>query len=130
MTIYGFRSALAPAPDGPASAAVSAGRLVFVSAQLPGDACGAAGSDAAGDSTAGQARRAFDHLAHQLRATGLGLDTVAALTIHLVDPADLEAVDEVCRACFTEPYPARTVAGATWLPGGARLQVAAVAVRY
>ena len=126
MTLNGYRSALAPPPDGPASAAVSAGRLVFVSAQLPGDGSG----DEHGDAAAEQARRAFDHLAHQLRATGLGLTTVAALTIHLIDLDDLEAVDEVCREYFAEPYPARTVAGAAWLPGGARLQVTAVAVRY
>ena len=126
MTLQGFRSALAPPPDGPASAAVSAGRLVFVSAQLPGGGR----DDEPGGSAAGQARRALDNLAHQLRATGLGLDTVAALTIHLVDPADLETVDAVCREYFADPYPARTVAGAAWLPGGARLQVTAVAVRY
>jgi 2-iminobutanoate/2-iminopropanoate deaminase len=126
MTLHGFRSALAPPPDGPASAAVSAGHLVFVSAQLPADGRG----HVPGGSAAEQARRALDNLAHQLRATGLGLDTVAALTIDLVDPSDLAAVDAVCREYFTEPYPARTVAGAAWLPGGARLQVTAVAVRY
>jgi 2-iminobutanoate/2-iminopropanoate deaminase len=126
MTLHGFRSALAPPPEGPASAAISAGHLVFVSAQLPAGGRG----DERGGSAAGQARRALDNLAHQLRATGLGLDRVAALTIHIVDQADLEAVDVVCREYFSEPYPARTVAGAAWLPGGARVQVTAVAVRY
>jgi 2-iminobutanoate/2-iminopropanoate deaminase len=126
MVLHGFRSALAPPPHGPASAAVSAGRLVFVSAQFPGDG---RGEEAAG-SAAGQARRALDRLAHQLRATGLGLDSVAELTVYLVDPADLADVDEVCREYFSEPYPARSVAGVAWLPGGAHLQIAAVAVRY
>ena len=126
MVLHASRSALAPPPAGPASAAVSAGHLVFVSAQAPGEGPG----DSPGGTAAGQARRALDRLAHQLRALGLGLDTVAALTIHLVDPGDLAAIDEACREYFSEPYPARTVAGAAWLPGGARLQIAAVAVRY
>jgi 2-iminobutanoate/2-iminopropanoate deaminase len=125
MVLHGFRSALVPPPQGASSAAVSAGRLVFVSAQLPHGP----GEEPVGDA-AGQARRALDRLAHQLRATGLGLDSVAELTVYLVDPADLGVVDEVCREYFREPFPARTVAGAAWLPGGALLQVAAVAIRY
>jgi len=126
MTRHAFNSALAPPPSGPASAAVSAGRLVFVSAQLPVEGVGRTATGSA----AGQARLVLDNLTHQLRATGLGLDTVAKLTIHLVDPADLTAVDDACVVYFSEPYPARTIVGAAWLPGGARLQIEAIAVRY
>jgi 2-iminobutanoate/2-iminopropanoate deaminase len=115
-----------PPPSGPHSAAVSAGRLVFVSAQLPVDGRGAV----VGGSAAEQARRALDALGHQLRSTGLSLDTVAAVTVYLVDPADTAAVDDVFAAFFAEPRPARTLVGVAWLPGGARLQIEAVAVRY
>jgi len=125
MVLHGFSSALVPPPQGPASAAVSAGRLVFVAAQPPYGAGAEPGGDAAG-----QARRALEAVAHQLRATGLGLDSVAELTVYLTDPAALVAVDEACREHLAEPYPARTVVGAAWLPGGALLQIAAVAVRY
>jgi 2-iminobutanoate/2-iminopropanoate deaminase len=125
MVVHGFTSALVAPPRGPYSAAVSAGHLVFVSAQLPFGPGEEPGGDAAG-----QARSAFAHLAHQLRATGLGLESVAALTVYLTDPDDLTAVDDVCREHFSEPYPARSVVGAAWLPGGALLQVAAVAIRY
>jgi 2-iminobutanoate/2-iminopropanoate deaminase len=125
MVLQGFRSALAPPPTGPASAAVSAGRLVFVSAQLPDGPGGQSGGSAAV-----QARRALELLGHQLRSTGLGLESVADLTVYLVDERDLGAVDEACLEVFSEPFPARTVAGAAWLPGGALVQIAAIAVRY
>jgi reactive intermediate/imine deaminase len=125
MALHGFTSALVPPPAGPSSAAVSAGHLVFVSAQLPFGPGEEPGGDAAG-----QARRALAHVSHHLRATGLGLDSVAELTVYLTDAADLAAVDDVMREYFSVPFPARSVVGAAWLPGGALLQVAAVAIRY
>ena len=102
------------------------GHLVFVSAQLPLDARGVL----VGGSAAEQARRALENLAHQLRSTGLSMDSVAQLTVYLVDPVDAAAVQSICAALFGEPGPAFTIAGVAWLPEGARLQIAAVAVRY
>jgi 2-iminobutanoate/2-iminopropanoate deaminase len=125
MVLHGFSSALVPPPQGPFSAAVQTGRLVFVSAQLPFGP-----GEEPSDDAAGQARRALDRLAHQLRATGLGLDSVADLTVYLTDPASLNAIDDVLREYFGGPFPARSVVGAAWLPGGAKVQVAAVAIRY
>ena len=125
MVLHGYRSALVPPPQGPSSAAVSAGRLVFVAAQAPPGA-----GEAPGGGATEQARRALGDLAHQLRATGLGMESVAELTVYLTDPAALGAVDEACREFFAEPFPARSVVGAAWLPGGALLQVSAVAIRY
>lgn len=121
-----IRSALAPGPLGAASAGVSAGHFVFVSAQLPLDARG----ELSGGTAAEQADRALENLAHQLRSTGLSLDDVVSLEIHLVHQADRAAVDAALAARFAPPYPAVTLAGVPWLPGGARLQVAAVAQRY
>jgi 2-iminobutanoate/2-iminopropanoate deaminase len=126
MVRHAFGSMQEPPPSGPYSAAVSAGHLVFVSAQLPVDERGAV----VGGSAAEQARRALDALRHQLRATGLSLDAVTAVTVYLVDPADTGAVDDAFAASFAEPRPARTLVGVAWLPKGARLQVEAVAVRY
>ena len=126
MARHAVRSMQEPPPSGPYSAAVSAGHLVFVSAQLPVDGRGAV----VGGSAADQAGRALDALGHQLRSTGLSLDTVASVTVYLVDPADTAAVDDVFAAFFCEPRPARTLVGVAWLPGGARLQIEAVAVRY
>ena len=96
MARHAFRSTQEPPPPGPYSAAVSAGHLVFVSAQLPLDERGAV----VGGSAAEQARRALDALGHQLRSTGLSLDAVATLTVYLVDPADPAAVDDAFAAFF------------------------------
>ena len=126
MTRHAFRSSQVPPPSGAYSAAVSTGQLVFVSAQLPLDERGAI----LGGSAAEQARRAFDAVGHQLRSTGLPPEAVATVTVYLVDHADAAAVDDAFAAFFAEPRPARTLVGVAWLPGGARLQVEAVAVRY
>jgi 2-iminobutanoate/2-iminopropanoate deaminase len=99
---------------------------VFVSAQLPSGPH----ISAAGGTATEQADRVLGNLTHQLRSTGLSLDDVVSLEIHLVDPADQAAVDMALETWFAPPYPALTLAGVPWLPGGARLQVAAIAQRY
>ena len=126
MSRQAIRSAIAPGPSGAASPGISSGHLVFISAQLPLDQQG----EPAGAGAAEQAARALENLAHQLRSTGLSLEDVVSLEIHLVDEADMAAVDAAIEARFIPPYPALTLSGVPWLPGGARLQVAAIAQRY
>ena len=126
MSRHAIRSSMAPAPFGAGSPGISSGHFVFISAQLPLDVRG----ELIGTAAAEQADRALDNLAHQLRSTGLSLDDVVSLEIHLVDKADRAAVDAVLAARFVPPYPALTLSGVPWLPGGARLQVAAIAQRY
>ena len=117
---------MAPGPPGAASPGISSGRFVFLSAQLP------VGPDAraSGGTATEQADQALGNLAHQLRSTGLSLDDVVSLEIHLVHPSDQAALDMALENWFAPPYPALTLAGVPWLPGGARLQVAAIAQRY
>jgi enamine deaminase RidA (YjgF/YER057c/UK114 family) len=117
---------MAPSPFGAASSGISSGHFVFISAQLPLDVHG----ELVGVTAADQAGRALENLAHQLRSTGLSLEDVVSLEIHLVDQADRAAVDAALEADFIPPYPAVTLAGVPWLPGGARLQIAAIAQRY
>jgi enamine deaminase RidA (YjgF/YER057c/UK114 family) len=117
---------MAPSPLGAASPGISSGHFVFISGQLPLDVHG----EIEGATAAEQASRALENLAHQLRSTGLSLEDVVSLEIHLVDQADRAAVDAALEAAFIPPYPAVTLAGVPWLPGGARLQVAAIAQRY
>jgi 2-iminobutanoate/2-iminopropanoate deaminase len=117
---------MAPPPPGAASPGISSGHFVFVSAQLPLDIRG----EVTGATAADQADRVLDNLAHQLRSTGLSLDDVVSLEIHLVDEQDRASVDAAMERWFVPPYPAVTLAGVRWLPDGARLQVAAIAQRY
>lgn len=117
---------MAPPPLGAASPGISSGHFVFISAQLPLGA----GGEVTGATAAEQADRALQNLAHQLRSTGLSLEDVVSLEIHLVDHADRASVDAALEARFIPTYPAVTLSGVPWLPGGARLQVAAIAQRY
>jgi 2-iminobutanoate/2-iminopropanoate deaminase len=126
MSRHAIRSAMAPGPLGAASPGISSGHFVFVSAQLPLDVHG----EPAAGTAAEQAGRALDNLAHQLRSTGLSLDDVVSLEIHLVDQADRAAVDAALEERFVPPYPAVSLSGVPWVPGGARLQIAAIAQRY
>jgi 2-iminobutanoate/2-iminopropanoate deaminase len=126
MSRHAIRSVMAPGPLGAASPGISSGHFVFVSAQLPLDVHG----EPAAGTAAEQAGRALDNLAHQLRSTGLSLDDVVSLDIHLVDQADRAAVDAALEERFSPPYPAVTLSGVPWVPGGARLQIAAIAQRY
>lgn len=126
MTKHAFSSAMVPKPTGPYSAAVSSGHFVFVSGQPQADGRG----EGLGGSAAEQARRALADLRHHLRSTGLPLDSVVAVTVYLVDADDAAAVDGAFREAFADPFPARTLVGVAWLPGGARVQIDALAARY
>lgn len=126
MSRNAFRSTRVASPDGAFSAGVSYGNLVAVSAQLPVDASGRLADGGAAE----QAGAALENLRHQLRSIGLSLDHVISLRWSLVDEADLPGVDEATAAAFAAPYPARSVAGVAWVPGGARLQVEALAARH
>ena len=59
-------------------------------------------------------------------AAGCTLDDVVKVNVFLVDLADFDAFNEVYRAAFAEPYPARTTVQAG-LPGGIRVEIEAVA---
>jgi 2-iminobutanoate/2-iminopropanoate deaminase len=126
MSKHAITSSMAPLPDGAYSAAVSSGHFVFVSAQAPR----ARDGGPAPGSAASQARLALDNVAHQLRATGLPLDAVVALTVYATTPEAAAAADAACAELFRPPRPARTTVGVAWLPDGAALQIAAVAARY
>ena len=123
---HAFKSSRVAPPDGAYSAGVSYGNLVAVSAQLPVDTSG----EVVAGGSAVQADAAFANLRHQLTSIGLSLDHVVSLRVYLVDESDMAAVDAAVGAAFDGPYPARTVVGVAWLPGGARLQVEALAARH
>lgn len=126
MSRHAFKSSLVAPPDGAFSAGVSYGSLIAVSSQLPTDETGAI----VAGSAAGQASAALDNLGHQLTSIGLSLDHVVSLHVYLADVRDVEAVDTAVAAAFAAPYPARTIVGVAWVPGGARLQIEALAARH
>jgi reactive intermediate/imine deaminase len=115
----------APAAIGPYSQAVRAGGAVYLSGQIPLDP--ATGALVEGDFEA-QVRRAFRNLSAVAAAAGGTLDDCVKLTLFLTDLGDFPAVNEIMKAFFTEPFPARSTVGVTSLPKGARFEVDAVMV--
>lgn len=114
----------APKPIGPYSQAIVEGDFVFVAGQGPGNP--QTGQLELGD-VPSQTRRTFENLKAILEAAGSSLDKVVKCNVYLKDIADFQAVNEVYRTIFTEPYPARTTIQAGALPGGMSVEIECIA---
>lgn len=112
-------------PVGPYSPAIGAGKLVFLSGQLPLDSEGSIGARTAAE----QARRVLDNMRSLLAAAGLGMDDVVKTTIFLADMRDFAVVNETYAEYFTRPFPARSTIQVAALPKGAQVEIEAVALR-
>ncbi len=117
----------APAAIGPYSqaVAVSAGRLVFLSGQIPLDP--ATGQLVEGD-IAAQTERVMVNLAAVLERAGASFEHVVRCTIFLVDLNDFAKVNEVYGRRFPSAPPARATVQVSALPRGARVEIDAIAV--
>ena len=67
----------------------------------------------------------FENLLACLRAGGCEPADVIKVNAYLADLGDFAAFNEVYRAIFQEPYPARTTVGVS-LPGGILVEVEAM----
>lgn len=111
---------------GPYSLAIESGDLVFISGQIPLDA--ATGKLVEGDVSA-QARQSLENLKAILDAAGLTFAHAVKTTIFLTSMADFAAVNEVYKACMSEPYPARSTIAVAALPMGAKVEIEMIASR-
>jgi 2-iminobutanoate/2-iminopropanoate deaminase len=114
----------APAAIGPYSQAMRAGRLLFVSGQIPLDP--ATGQIVPGD-IAEQTVRVLKNLEAILAAGGCIFSDVVRTTIYLVDLAHFATVNEVYGRFFTAPYPARVTVQVSALPRGSLVEIDAIA---
>ena len=115
----------APRAIGPYSQAIVSGSLIFTSGQIALDP--ATGQLVEGGFDA-QVRRAFENLKAVAQAGGGSLGHCVKLTLFLTDLAMFPQVNEIMKAYFTEPYPARSTVGVASLPRGAQFEVEAVMV--
>jgi 2-iminobutanoate/2-iminopropanoate deaminase len=113
-----------PAPVGPYSHAVRAGKVVYVSGQTPIDP--ETGKLLDGDVRA-QTGQCFQNLFTVLKAAGLTPDEVVKVNVFLTDMNDFAAMNEVYASHFAKPYPARTTIGVAALPLGARIEIELIA---
>lgn len=105
---HGFNTASLPAPFGTFSSAAWApeGRQLFISGQVAQDASGRVVGE--GDVRA-QTRRVLDNIGLVLEAAGGTFEDIAAVTVYVLDMADLKAIHEVRAEYFRPPYPASTL---------------------
>jgi 2-iminobutanoate/2-iminopropanoate deaminase len=116
----------APRALGPYAPAVRAGDLVFCAGQIGIDP--ATGKLVPGG-VAAETARACENLAAVLAAADLALADVVKTTVYVVDLADFRAVNEVYGRYFPAPHPARATVQVAGLPGGAQVEIEAIAAR-
>jgi 2-iminobutanoate/2-iminopropanoate deaminase len=124
-----IRTDRAPAPVAGApysqAIAVPAGRMVFVSGQVPLDpATGAL----AGDDIVTQTRQALANVAAVLEAAGASLADVVKTTVYMTDLGWFGAMNEVYAEAFAGHAPARATVGVLALPVGALVEIDAIAI--
>lgn len=122
-----IQSEAAPKAIGPYSQAVSvpAGRMVFLSGQIPLDP--ATGEIVPGDVVA-QTERVMKNLQAVLEAAGFSFDHVVRCGIFLTDLGDFARVNEVYARYFPVNPPARATVQVSALPRGVKVEIDAIAV--
>lgn len=113
----------APSAIGPYSQAIRHAGLLWCSGQL---GLVPASSVMAGDDARSQAEQALRNLDAICREAGSGLGKALRCTIYLTDLADFQAVNEVYRSWFEEPFPARATVQVAALPRGGKVEIDAV----
>jgi 2-iminobutanoate/2-iminopropanoate deaminase len=127
MTREVIRTDKGPAAIGPYSQAIrfAAGRMVFVSGQVPIDpATGAL----VGGGIREQTRRAIANLEAILAAAGSSLGAVVKTTVFLADFDDFAEMNAVYSDCFGAEPPARSTVEVSRLPKDSRVEIEALAV--
>jgi 2-iminobutanoate/2-iminopropanoate deaminase len=100
-----------------------AGRLAFVSGQLPR---GTDGRIIEGNAIE-QVRQSLENLQSVLGSAGLTLLNVVKVTAWLTDPSHMADFNAVYREYFSEPFPARSVVISGLVAPGAVVEIEALA---
>ncbi len=118
-----------PGPEviGPYSLAVKAGPMLFVSGQTGIDP---ATGRLAGDNVEDQARQTLVNLMGILSRAGYDSSDVVQCTVFLKDMKDFQRMNLIYGGYFADSaYPARSTVEVSNLPVGARIEIAAIAVK-
>lgn len=110
-------------PAGAYSPGVRAGRLLFVSGQIPRDP---RTGEIEGNDVIAQARQALENVRGVLAAGGATMENVVSVTVYLANENDWGKFNTVYKTVFSPPYPARAVVGAALR--GVLVEVSAIAV--
>jgi 2-iminobutanoate/2-iminopropanoate deaminase len=110
-------------PMGPYTPAIRMGNFLFVSGQIGADP----DTGKLAEGVAAQAKQLLENLNGLVQAGGSSLDKVVKTTIFLTDIADFAAVNEVYAQYFPSEPPARSTVQVVALPGGALVEIEAIA---
>jgi reactive intermediate/imine deaminase len=108
----------------PLSAAVRAGKMLYLSEQIGIDP---AGNLVAGG-IAGETRQAMENIRLTLERCGSSLDRVVKVTVMLAAMAEWMIMNNVYVSYFPNHFPARSSLGTTGLVLGARVEIECIAV--
>ena len=110
--------------SGPYSHAVDAGDYVFFFFLLAKNAIDA--PDMTEDISA-QTKQCFDNLRDVMNEAQLTLDDVVKVNVYLTTMKNFEAMNDVYKTQFTEPFPARTCVAVLELPLEAEVEIELIA---
>ena len=116
----------APAPIGPYSQAVQAGKLLFISGQIAIDA---ATDSLLIDDIELETTQVMRNLQAILERAGYDFSDVIKTTIFLSDMSHFSKVNDVYGSYFTSTFPARETVAVAGLPKGVNVEISAVAYK-
>ena len=116
----------APAPIGPYSQAVQAGKLLFISGQIAIDA---ATDSLLIDDIELETTQVMRNLQAILERAGYDFSDVIKTTIFLSDMSHFPKVNDVYGSYFTSTFPARETVAVAGLPKGVNVEISAVAYK-
>lgn len=115
----------APKAIGTYSQAIKAGNTVYISGQI--SLVPETMEVLAGDFKK-QLHQVFKNISAVAEAAGGSLSHVVKLTVYLTDMNNQQAVNEVMKDYFEEPYPARAMIGVAALPRNVAVEIESVLV--
>ena len=113
----------APAAIGPYSQAIQWGDVVFISGQvafIPGS------GELNNNTFEDEVNQVIDNLDAICKEAGGGLDNIVKLSIFLTDLSNFDAVNNLMKERFSEPFPARSTIEVSRLPKDVNIEMDAI----
>ena len=113
----------APAAIGPYSQAIQWGDVVFISGQvafIPGS------GELNNNTFEDEVNQVIDNLDAICKEAGGGLDNILKLSIFLTDLSHFDAVNNLMKERFSEPFPARSTIEVSRLPKDVNIEMDAI----
>ena len=113
----------APAAIGPYSQAIQWGDVVFISGQV---AFIPSTTELNNDTFENEVNQVIDNLDAICKEAGGNLDNILKLSIFLTDLSNFDAVNDLMKKRFSEPFPARSTIEVSRLPKDVNIEMDAI----